>query len=102
VHDSVYDIAGDDPRIAMLLRRSLTKLAAGPDGPLKEMAEGILDGHLDLRHAAMSDTYGDQLGAAFGRFWSHYQDLDPADRDQLVARTQRQLDELLDGPVPPR
>jgi hypothetical protein len=96
MHDSVYDIAGNDPRIAKLLRLNLAKLAAGPDGPLKEMAEGVLDGHVDLRHAALTDTYGTELGTAFHRFQVYYQDLDAADRDQLTAATQQQLDHLLD------
>jgi hypothetical protein len=98
MHDSVYELAGDDPRMAKLLRASLTKLAAGADGPLREMAEGVLSGHVDLRQAAMSDTYGDELGSAFGRFWSHYEQLDQRERDELVRQTEVQLDELLDGP----
>jgi hypothetical protein len=98
MHDSVYEMAGDDPRLAKLLRASLTKLAAGPDGLLKELAEGVLSGHVDLRQAAMSDTYGDELGSAFGRFWSHYEQLDQQERDELVQQTAEQLDELLDGP----
>ncbi len=98
MHDSVYDIAGGDPRIAKLLRLSLAKLAAGPDGSLKEMADGVLDGNVDLRHAAMSGTYGSEIGTAFNRFWTDYQHLEPADRDQLAADAQQQLDELLDEP----
>ncbi|NJC69098.1 hypothetical protein HC031_05080 [Planosporangium thailandense] len=100
MHDSVYEVASDDPRLAKLLRASLTKLATGPEGPLREMAEGVLSGHLDLRRAAMSDAYGDALGSAFGRFWSHYEQLDQQERDELVRRTEDQLDALLDGPRP--
>jgi hypothetical protein len=100
MHDSVYEIAGDDPRMAKLLRASLAKLAAGPEGPLREMAEGVLNGEVDLRQAAMSDAYGDELGAAFGRFWSRYEQLDQRERDDLVRQTEEQLDELLDGPSP--
>jgi hypothetical protein len=100
MQDSVYELAGDDSRLAKLLRASLTKLAAGPDGLLKEMAEGVLTGHVDLRQAAMSDAYGDELGSAFGRFWSHYEQLDQQERDELVRQAEQQLDELLDGPRP--
>jgi hypothetical protein len=102
LHDSAYEIAGDDPRLAKLLRMSLSKLAAGADGPLREMAEGVLSGHVDLRDAAMSEAYGDELGSAFERFWSHYEQLDEQDRDELVRQTQEQLDVLLDGPPPTR
>ncbi|MGA5304602.1 hypothetical protein ACPCHT_32155 [Nucisporomicrobium flavum] len=100
MHDSVYDLAGDDPRMAKLLRASLTKLADGPDGPLREMAQGVLAGDVDLRQAAMSDAYGDELGAAFGQFWTRWEQLDDEERAQLVVRTEHQLDDLLDGPAP--
>lgn len=102
MHDSAYEIAGHDPRIAKVLRLSLTKLAQGPEGPLKEMAEGVLDGHVDLRQAAMSDAYGDELGSAMQRFETHYEALDPDERTELVDNAERQLDEVLDGPPPPR
>lgn len=97
MHDSVYDIAGDDSRIAKLLRVSLTKLADGPDGPLKELAEGVLSGHVDIRQAAMSDACGDELGAAFDRFSSYYEQLDQDERVALVEKAERQLSVLLDG-----
>jgi hypothetical protein len=98
MHDSVYDVAGDDPRIAKLLRASLTKLAQGPDGLLREMAEGVMNGQVNLRDAARSDVYGEELGLAFGRFWTYFEELDESERDELVHKTQGQLDELLDSP----
>ncbi|MBE1489027.1 hypothetical protein [Plantactinospora soyae] len=98
MHDSVYEIAGDDPRIAKLLRASLTKLADGPSGPLREMAENVLSGQQDLRVAATSDAYGSELGDAFGRFWSHYETLDETQRQELVEQTEGQLDDLLAEP----
>lgn len=81
-----------------LLRASLQELADGPDGLLKEMAEGVLRGEVDLREAAMSDSYGPELGKAFDRFATYYTDLDQAERDELVATTEDQLNELLDTP----
>ncbi|GIM98232.1 hypothetical protein [Paractinoplanes toevensis] len=96
MHDSVYEIAGNDPRKAKLLRASLQKLADQPDGLLKEMAEQVLRGELDLRQAAMSDTYGQPLGVAFDQFTTYYDELDQHERDELVADTQQQLNELLD------
>ncbi|MBF9131351.1 hypothetical protein I0C86_20635 [Plantactinospora sp. S1510] len=99
MHDSVYEIAGDDPRIAKLLRASLTKLARGPAGPLQEMAESVLSGQQDLRLAAESDAYGSELGDAFGQFWSHYETLDETQRQELVEQTEGQLDELLAEPT---
>ena len=101
MHDSVYDLTHGDPRLAKALKASLTKLADGPDSPLKEMAEGVLTGHVDLRQAAMSDAYGDDIGAAFNTFQTHYDHLDQAERDHLITKTEHQLDELLDGPTPP-
>lgn len=43
MHHSVYDMAGDDPRIAKFLRTTLTKLADGDDPLMREMARGVLD-----------------------------------------------------------
>ncbi|GAA2548059.1 hypothetical protein GCM10010435_16760 [Winogradskya consettensis] len=98
MHDSVYDLAGDDPRLAKVLRASLRKLADGPDGPLKEMAEGVLNDQIDLRQAAMSQAYGDEIGAAFNEFAGYFTKLDPEERDRIVQETQHQLDVFLDGP----
>lgn len=71
MHDSVYEIAGDDPRIAKLLRARLSRLAEGPAGPLQEMAESVLSGHQDLRLAAESDAYGSELGHASAEWPKH-------------------------------
>ena len=99
MHDSVYEMAGD-PRVAKAVRLLLTELGDGPDGPLKEMAEGILAGNLDPREAAGSAAYGDELGTAFGSFWTRYQQLGPDERAELVEATERELDDLLDRPPP--
>jgi hypothetical protein len=98
MHDSAYEVAGDDPRIAKHLRLSLEKLAKGPKGLLQEMADGVLKGEVNLRDAANSDVYGEALGSAFGKFWTYYEQLDELERDELVHKTEGQLDELLDGP----
>jgi hypothetical protein len=94
--DSLYEVAAGDPRIAKLLRTSLQQLTDRPPGPLREMAEAVLRGHMDLRRAALSDAYGGELGAAFGRFWSEYQHMDPQERDRLMAQAEEHLDQLLD------
>jgi hypothetical protein len=91
--DTIYQVSGDDPRIARYLRASLTRLADGPEGPLREMADAVLRGDVDLRRAALSDAYGAELGTAFQRFWSTYREMDPADRERAV----RQAEEHLDG-----
>ncbi|AGZ43033.1 hypothetical protein [Actinoplanes friuliensis] len=96
MHDSAYEVAGDDPRLAKLLRVSLTKLAEGDDPLLREMAEGVLDGSVDLRRAAMSDAYDAGFDAAFSQFRDHYDSLDQDQREELAAETERQLDSLLD------
>ncbi|GGQ84055.1 hypothetical protein GCM10010166_62870 [Couchioplanes caeruleus subsp. azureus] len=57
-------------------------------------------GHVDLRETAMTNVYGEELSAAFGQFWSTWEQLDETERAQLVVRTEHQLDELLDGPSP--
>ena len=95
--DSVYQIAGDDPRIAKLLRAILTKLAHGSDPLMKELAQGVLAGHVDLRHAATSPAYDEAFESAFDKFTGYYDQLDQHQRDQLVADSEPQLDELLDA-----
>lgn len=99
MHDSVYDLAGDDPRIAKSLRASLTKLAEGPDGLLKEMAEGVLHGEIDLRQAALSEAYGNEIGVALDKFTVYYDTLDQDERNALAGQAEEQLDILLDGPA---
>ena len=96
MHVSAYDVAGSDPRKSELLRKSLEKLAGGLDGVLKEMAEGVLRGELNLREAAMSDVYGAELGVVFDQFAAYYAKLDQQERDHLVVTAERQLDELVD------
>jgi hypothetical protein len=88
--DSIRDVARD-PRKAKLLRASLQRLADGPDGLLKEMAESVLRGEVSLREAALSNVYGPELGAAFSRFSTYYDKLDEAERERLVATAERQL-----------
>ena len=103
MHDSVYDIAGDDPRKAKLLRVSLEKLATSSDDRLREMAQSVLNGETDLRQAAASDAYGDALGESFDQFTTYYARLDNEERAAVIAETEHQLDKLLDGPAtPPR
>lgn len=97
MHDSVHDIAGD-ARSARLLRLSLTKIADGPDGPMREMAREVLAGRADLRAAIREPAYGDELGKAFGRFWNDYREMSPAERDHLLQDTRRRVGELLDEP----
>ncbi|OJF13004.1 hypothetical protein [Couchioplanes caeruleus] len=98
MHDSVYDLAGDDPRIAKFLRTALTQLADNPDPPLREMAQGVLDGHVDLRQAATSDAYAASFNEGSRAFWSYYDNLDETERQELARTGKHQLDTLLDGP----
>ncbi|MFI5938141.1 hypothetical protein [Actinoplanes sp. NPDC051494] len=97
MHDSVYDIAGDDPRIAKYLRTSLTALANGSDPLLRELAEGVLSGQVNLRDAVASDVYDEAVGSAFERFSTHYDQLDADEKARLTSEAGQQLDELLDG-----
>jgi hypothetical protein len=60
------------------------------------MAEGVLSGRVDLRQAAASDVYGEELGAGFRRFWADYEQLDPEEREELARQAARQIDELRD------
>jgi hypothetical protein len=84
--------------MAKPLRASLQN---SPTGPLKEMADSVLAGNIDLRQAAMSDAYSTDLGAAFDQFAHYCAPLDDRerDRDEVVATIQHQLDELLDRPA---
>ncbi|MFV2104640.1 hypothetical protein [Micromonospora sp. LOL_024] len=79
------DIAGDDPRRLHALRDSLHQLADSPHRELRELARAVLDGEITLRAAVLSSAYAPALGEAFDRFWSHYQQLTPEERQELAA-----------------
>ena len=96
MHDSVYDVAGD-PRMAKAIRLILTKLADGPDGPLKEMSEGVLSGHVDLRAVTSTPFYDDALGTAVAPVLRQYEEMDEGTRRELVRRTEAELDDLLNS-----
>ncbi|GIE31907.1 hypothetical protein Ait01nite_049520 [Actinoplanes italicus] len=91
--DDISDVASD-PRLARVLRSSLTRIADGPDGPMREMAREVLAGRTDLRTALREPAYGEHLGAAFGRFWTDFQAMSPDERDRLVKDTRQKLDEF--------
>lgn len=95
MHDSVYEIAGD-PRLAKFLRTSLTTLANGSEPLLRELAEGVLSGRVNLREAVASDAYGEALSSAFERFSAYYDRLDGDEKERLTSETAQQLDDLLD------
>ncbi|WP_067508268.1 hypothetical protein [Actinoplanes sp. TFC3] len=101
MHDSVYEIAGDDPRIAKFLRTTLTQLADGDDPLMREMAKGVLDGSVDLRQAATSPAYDASFSAAADSFWSYYEGLNEDERQELARSGSSQLDVLLDEPDEP-
>jgi hypothetical protein len=81
VRDFLGDVAGRDSRRVHGLRCALEVLARGPDGPLRELARAVLKGELSLRDAALSDVYGERLGAAFDAFWTRYRVLAPGGQD---------------------
>ncbi|GAB7036562.1 MULTISPECIES: hypothetical protein [Catenuloplanes] len=94
MHDSAYELAGDR-RMTKAVRLLLEKLAAGTDGTLKEMAEGVLAGNLDLREAAHSSIYGDALSAATEPALRRCAEMDEDERRALVRRTEAELEDLL-------
>ena len=83
--DELLDMAGGNRRSADLLRRNLTDLADSDNGKLGEMAQAVLEG-ASLRELALSDTYGAEIGPAFGAFWDHYRAMSSEDRAELERR----------------
>ncbi|MFI7606881.1 hypothetical protein ACIBTV_17305 [Micromonospora sp. NPDC049366] len=79
----LHDIAGGDERRARELHDALLRLADGKNPLLREMSEAVINGELALRDAVASDTYASQFAEPFKAFWSQYQELTEADRDQL-------------------
>lgn len=79
------DIArGDVARIAVM-RASLRQFANGSAGPvLKEMADEVLAGRLDLRTAAMSDAYSHTLFESYRNFWGKLEQMPEAERERLA------------------
>ncbi|NNJ61705.1 MAG: hypothetical protein HKP61_12325 [Dactylosporangium sp.] len=59
------------------------------------MAEAVPRGQLDLRTAASTPTYGDELGAAFGSFWSDYQAMTPEAQARAAVQAREYLDNLI-------
>jgi hypothetical protein len=86
---------GDDARCTVL-RDNLARLAAGPEGLLREMAHAVLAGDIPLRDATASDTYGTELTKPFQQFWTTYQNMTPEERDQLIASGEEQLGNATD------
>ena len=89
----IADIAGGDPRRVKALRDSLDRLADSPQPELREMARAVLDGHMTLRNAAPTSTYGPAISDAFGTFWTYYSQLDPEERRQLEATAYADADQ---------
>jgi hypothetical protein len=75
---------GDVARIAVM-RASLKQFANGLAGPvLKEMADEVLAGRLDLRTAATSGAYSQTLFESYGKFWSKLERIPEAERERLA------------------
>lgn len=83
--EELADIArGDVARVAVM-RASLRQFANGSAGPvLKEMADEVLAGRLDLRTAAMSDAYSQTLFESYEKFWGKLEQMPEAERERLA------------------
>ncbi|MET8263103.1 hypothetical protein ABZU92_03815 [Micromonospora arida] len=88
--DDLDDITGGDEKRTHDLRRLLDQLAQSKNPLLREMATAVQDGHLTLRQAATSPTYGAELTAPFQTFWDAYQKMTPEERDNLAFRSRQQ------------
>lgn len=86
------DDDADDPRRTQLLRSLLEQLAHSPHDRLREMARAVLNNELDVRSAALSETYGTDLGKAFTSFWDSYRGTSPDEQERLIAIGTAQLE----------
>lgn len=91
--DALLDIAGGDPARAAVLRRQLELLADRGDEKLREMAHAVLHDGAPLRDLALSEAYGNELGAAFDHFWIRYQAMTSDEQAELRDLGRRQLEE---------
>jgi hypothetical protein len=81
-----------NPALAKHIKESLRRLAGGAAGPmLAEMARDVLNGRTDLRTAARSSIYADNLTEAIGQFQRWQDTLAPDEREQFLTQTQQQL-----------
>ncbi|MDR6321962.1 hypothetical protein [Actinoplanes couchii] len=80
--DEILDIAHGDIHLAARIREILVALADHDNAEIREMSREVLAG-ASLRRMAASSVYGDEIGAAFGRFWQTYQTMDPGRRTEL-------------------
>lgn len=87
------DMSGS-PALARGLKEDLRRLRDGAAGPeLAEMARDVLDGNIELRTAARSSFYADQLTEAVGRYQSWKEQRTSDELDQFRYETQRYLDQ---------
>jgi hypothetical protein len=91
MRDDILDVAQGDARLAARIREMLGALADGENEMLREMARGVLDG-APLRDSALSDAYGEELGSAFGTFWTKYCDMSPSECADLEELGRADLD----------
>ncbi|SCG41316.1 hypothetical protein [Micromonospora zamorensis] len=88
--DDLDDITGGDEERTHDFRRLLEQLAQSKNPLLREMATAVQDGHLALRQAATSTTYGTELAAPVQTFRNACQKLSPEERDNLASRARQQ------------
>lgn len=80
--DEILDMAGGNNRLAHALVESLRILADGGSEKLRELACAVLGG-ASLRDLALSEAYGEEIGAAFDCFWNRYTSMTGEERVEL-------------------
>lgn len=90
----LQEIAGDDPRRAELLYRSLQRLRDGAGGSaLQEMASDVLAGRASLRAAIGFSYYQDALTEHLQRFRDWQRDTEPDEVTRAVGSAREALDD---------
>jgi hypothetical protein len=81
------------PALAEAVRASLVRLSTGAAGPdLAEMARDLLEGRIELRAVARSSAYADQIIEAVATYGEWFDELEPEEREKLIADTRAYLE----------
>lgn len=78
---------------ARQLRRTLETLVEHGNGTVKEMARDVLAGRIGLREAVNVSSYSEALVETARPFREKWEEMSDAERHQLAAEGERQLEE---------
>lgn len=86
-----------NPQVTRFVGECLERFADGDNVLLREMSEEVLQGRSTLRQIAMTNVYGNELGAAFEQFTDYYRNASQAERDRAEHAALEYLEQIERG-----